>query len=95
MVSPAPLADALVVEQRDLDTAACSARDIASLVHRTTTHWARAQTTAHLHGRAGRAKGSTTRDGNGYLSESRSLAGWRSAPALSPEMRRGLDVSLD
>jgi hypothetical protein len=29
------------------------------------------------------------------LSESRSPAGWRSAPALSPEMRRGLGVSLD
>jgi hypothetical protein len=29
------------------------------------------------------------------LSESRSLAGWQSAPALNPEMRRGLGVSLD
>jgi hypothetical protein len=29
------------------------------------------------------------------VSESRSPAGWRSAPALSPEMRRGLGVSLD
>jgi hypothetical protein len=29
------------------------------------------------------------------MSESRSPAGWRSAPALSPEMRRGLGVSLD
>jgi hypothetical protein len=29
------------------------------------------------------------------LSESRSPAGWRSAPALNPEMRRGLGVSLD
>jgi hypothetical protein len=29
------------------------------------------------------------------LWESRFPAGWRSAPALSPEMRRGLGVSLD
>jgi hypothetical protein len=29
------------------------------------------------------------------VSESRSPAGWQSAPALSPEMRRGLGVSLD
>jgi hypothetical protein len=29
------------------------------------------------------------------LSESRSPVGWRSAPALNPEMRRGLGVSLD
>jgi hypothetical protein len=29
------------------------------------------------------------------LSESRSSAGWRSAPTLSPKMRRGLGVSLD
>jgi hypothetical protein len=28
------------------------------------------------------------------MSESESLAGWRSAPALNPKMRRGLDVSL-
>jgi hypothetical protein len=30
-----------------------------------------------------------------YLSESRSPAGWRSAPVLNPEMRRGLGVLLD
>jgi hypothetical protein len=29
------------------------------------------------------------------LSESRSPAGWQSAPALNPEMRRGLGVLLD
>jgi hypothetical protein len=29
------------------------------------------------------------------MSESRSAVGWQSAPALSPEMRRGLGVSLD
>jgi hypothetical protein len=29
------------------------------------------------------------------MSESKSPAGWRSAPALNPEMRRGLGVSLD
>jgi hypothetical protein len=29
------------------------------------------------------------------VSESKSLAGWRSAPALNPEMRRGLGVLLD
>jgi hypothetical protein len=29
------------------------------------------------------------------LSESKSLAGWRSAPALNPKMRRGLGVLLD
>jgi hypothetical protein len=27
--------------------------------------------------------------------ESKSLAGWRSAPALNPEMRKGLGVLLD
>jgi hypothetical protein len=30
-----------------------------------------------------------------YISESKSLAGWRNAPALNPEMRRGLGVLLD
>jgi hypothetical protein len=29
------------------------------------------------------------------MSESKSPAGWRSAPALNPEMRRGLGVLLD
>jgi hypothetical protein len=29
------------------------------------------------------------------ISESRSPAGWRSAPALNPEMRRGLGVLLN
>jgi hypothetical protein len=29
------------------------------------------------------------------MSESKSPAGWRSAPALNPEMRRGLGVFLD
>jgi hypothetical protein len=29
------------------------------------------------------------------MSESRSPARWRSAPALSPEIRRGLGISLD
>jgi hypothetical protein len=29
------------------------------------------------------------------VSESKSPAGWRSAPALNPEMRRGLGVLLD
>jgi hypothetical protein len=31
-------------------------------------------------------------NGYGYLSERKSLAGWRSAPALNPKMRRGLSV---
>jgi hypothetical protein len=30
-----------------------------------------------------------------HVSESKSPAGWRSAPALNPEMRRGLGVLLD
>jgi hypothetical protein len=29
------------------------------------------------------------------VSKSKSPAGWRSAPALNPEMRRGLGVLLD
>jgi hypothetical protein len=29
------------------------------------------------------------------MSESKSPVGWRSAPALNPEMRRGLGVLLD
>jgi hypothetical protein len=29
------------------------------------------------------------------MSESKSSAGWRSAPALNPEMRRGLGILLD
>jgi hypothetical protein len=29
-----------------------------------------------------------------FLSESKSPAGWRSAPALNPKMRRGLSVLL-
>jgi hypothetical protein len=33
--------------------------------------------------------------GEEALSESKSAAGWRSAPALNPKMRRGLGVLLD
>jgi hypothetical protein len=39
-----------------------------------------------------KAHGKTT---TSKLSESKSPAGWRSAPALNPEMRRGLGVLLD